>query len=124
MFPMLNEDETFSTLAFLLNAMAGIGFLAGTIILILRYRRHFEIEIFLIAVIALIQGLSSITFQYSEIWDLEWWLWHIYRFGGDIILLYSVFRMFTKMVEDLELVNKNQFSILDSMPFGLMILRR
>ncbi len=122
--PMLEENGTFTFLSYIHNTLAGVGFIAGTIYLILRYRKEFENELFLLAIIALIQGLSCITFYQSEVWDIEWWLWHIYRFVGSIILFYSVFVMYRKMMEELGHINKNQSTIVNAMPFGLMIVSK
>jgi len=122
LLPMLKEDGTFTSLSFILNSVAGAGFLAGTIVLVIRYRKKYEIEIFFIAFISLIQAFSCITFHSSEVWDLEWWMWHFYRFGSSIILFYSVFNLFRKMMAELENVNNNQMAILNAMPFGLMVI--
>lgn len=124
LLPMLNEDGTFTSSSFILNSIAGAGFFAAAIYFIVRNRKHYENELFLLAVIAIIQGLSCFTFFQSEIWDIQWWLWHFYRFVASIILFYSVFQVFRKMMEDLENVNNNQSAILNAMPYGLMIISK
>jgi PAS domain S-box-containing protein len=120
--PILIADGEFTNLAFVISVLSSIGFFAGVFKLLLRYRKENESEIFLIAVIAFLQGLACILFRTSEVWDLNWWIWHFCRLTAATILFYSFFIVFRKMYSDLKVNIENQNAILDAMPFGLMII--
>ncbi|MDX1284001.1 MAG: ATP-binding protein [Draconibacterium sp.] len=120
--PRMIVDGKFTPMTHFQNTVAAILFFIGIWQLLKRYRRKYEKEIFLIAVIALLQALSRITFPLSEVWDFNWWIWHVYRLLGSIVLFYSVWHIFKRMLDNLAKINKDQQTILDSMPFGLMVI--
>ena len=122
--PLMIDGQDFTSTSHIVNVIAGFSFLIGCLVLLKRFRNTGEIDIFLIAVVALIQGVSRFTFPLSHLWDNEWWIWHIFRFSGYIVVFYTLLRNLNKMYVELDDSYKLQQSILDAMPFGLMLVSK
>lgn len=123
--PLLADSNgNFSFTADALNTIAGIGFFLGAYHLLKRFSRNHEIEIFFIAVIGLLQGFSRITFHWSQVWDVDWWVWHLFRLMGSFLVFIVILRLFQNILFDLKKTTAFQKTILDAMPFGVMLIGR
>ena len=98
--PTLLEGGEFTTLAIVLNNLAGFLFLGAACRFILDYWDNEKEHDFLFACLALMFGSAELTFKYSGLWDLEWWILHIIRLGGSFLALVYLSREYLQMVKD------------------------
>jgi len=111
--PEMQNGERFSFIAGILNLVSMAGFSVGFIALLRRFRSDRETEVFYVAVVILIHVISRITFNLSEVWNMEWWLWHIYRFLGATILFTIVINVFKLTLRGYEQLHQEQELIID-----------
>lgn len=121
---VIDSNGKFTMVTNIINTVAGIGFLMGTFHLLKRFSVKNELNIFLIAIIGLLQGISRITFHWSHIWDIDWWTWHVFRLFGSLLVFIVIIRLFNKIITDLKSTSKTQKTIIDAMPFGLMLINK
>jgi diguanylate cyclase (GGDEF)-like protein len=98
---MLNDDKSFTSLANLLNIIGGIGFFIASVKFLKSYIYSEDIEDLLFAGHTLLFGVAGILFVSSQIWDAQWWLWHILRLSAYCIALYFLYLEFDR---DLKLI--------------------
>lgn len=121
---MLKSNGEFALVTDIINALAGIGFFVGVYKLLQRFGRTNETEVFFIAIIGLLQGFSRLTFHWSYLWDIDWWIWHSLRLAGSFIVFLMVLRLYNSLLSELRQKNQTQQTILDTMPFGVMLVNQ
>ncbi len=89
--PFMGTENEFSGQAIGMNLVAGFSFLMLALKLLLHqvskkstYNYTYHSLIFLIF------SISYLTFYDSSLWDINWWLWHIYTFFITGLVIYSV----------------------------------
>lgn len=100
MLPAMTAEGAFTSTAVAINTLAGIFFLVAVPRFAMIYYRSGQPEFFLFLCLAILLGLSELTFQYSALWDGGWWLWHWLRLGAFLIALWFVARGFLKLVAE------------------------
>jgi signal transduction histidine kinase len=89
--PLMVENGIFTDFSLWLNEITGAFFLAGCFYLTYIYTKEPDVIIFLLIITTLLLGTSSLTFYYSEIWCTSWWIWHLLRFLGNLLLIVFIF---------------------------------
>ncbi|MBF0383373.1 MAG: response regulator [Magnetococcales bacterium] len=93
--PVMIQNQSFTTLATSLNIIGGVGFIFAWF--------HFawgtnteamQGEQILLANHCLLFGVAGILFEFSILWDNNWWLWHIIRLAAYLILLFFFLKLF------------------------------
>ncbi len=83
---MLYQGE-FTIAAKAINFIAGVLFVAAAVRLMIDFHNSGKTEYCTFSCLALLFGISSLTFDYSRPWDALWWFWHILRMTASIVLL-------------------------------------
>ncbi len=83
--PTVFADGRFTVVAKTLNFTGGILFLAGVAYFIFRFDRNQDNMQVLFAVFCLLFGVAGLTFMFSRLWSVGWWLLHFARLTGYIV---------------------------------------
>ncbi|NJD55986.1 MAG: hypothetical protein FIA94_06225 [Nitrospirae bacterium] len=100
--PPMVQDGQFTAWPMAINIAGGIFFLiagANFFRIFLSLRRPDEL-IFLN--LCLLFGLAGLLFPASELWSVDWWLWHVLRLGGYLISLPYIFFVFSRFEKELQ----------------------
>lgn len=88
LLPVMSYDGNFSLVATGINMLAGVLFLVAVPRFVKSYNESGKAEIVLFIWIALLFGISELTFKFSALWDAGWWLWHLLRLIAYLISLF------------------------------------
>jgi signal transduction histidine kinase len=83
--PML-KNGSFTLLASTMNIVAGLLFLAAAWLFFTIYHRLGNQEVLGFAIVAVLLGVSGLTFGISEIWSATWWYWHFLRLSAYFVV--------------------------------------
>lgn len=78
----------FTGAATAINVGAGLLFLVAVPRFMGDYKRTNQSVFFLFLCLALLFGLSELTFKFSMLWDAGWWLWHLVRLVAYLLALW------------------------------------
>ena len=98
----------FTTPVKMANILGGVFFLAASMQLIVRYRASGSSDDFLFASLSLLLAFSGLLFQFSHLWQADWWFWHLLRVAAFFISILMVFQWFNlgetlkKMVKEIQ----------------------
>ncbi len=84
--PLMVRHEEFTAPAVAINLLAGLLFLAGTCLFMIKPDSE-RPEDLLFGLIGVFFGLSGLTFQYSTLWSESWWFWHALRLAASLLVL-------------------------------------
>ncbi|PLX63271.1 GGDEF domain-containing protein [Sedimenticola selenatireducens] len=103
--PMLTEDNRFTLQANLINSVAGVLFLvaAANFFCVNCGENNKDSTIF--ASHYLLLGVSGLMFQFSVLWDVTWWHWHLLRFAAYIMVLLYLFLLSRSEERQLHVLN-------------------
>ncbi len=87
LIPSMIIENEFTIGAIILNIVAGVLFLISSIYFYVRLVKNKSQTNLLFFSATLLMGISNITFQFSELWCISWWTWHILRLISYVILL-------------------------------------
>jgi len=88
--PTMTYEGGFTNAATGINIVAGLLFLVSVPRFMGNFKRTGQAEFFLFLCLALLFGLSELTFKFSALWDAGWWLWHLVRLVAYLISLWFV----------------------------------
>ncbi len=88
--PAMTYEGGFTNAATGINVLAGLFFLVAVPRFMSNFKRTGQPEFFLFFCLALLFGLSELTFKFSVLWDAGWWLWHAVRLVAYLIALWFV----------------------------------
>lgn len=94
--PSMVHKGHFTLLAKTLNLTGGLGFLAGAIWFYKNYYHSLNKQLLLFANHCLLFGVSAIIFEFSKIWNLQWWLWHGTRLLAYLMAISIIFLIYKK----------------------------
>jgi methyl-accepting chemotaxis protein len=97
MLPIMVVDGQFTTAAIWINIMAGIFNLLAVPFFATRYYRTGAPEMYLFLCMALLFGLSAVTFPLSNLWDGGWWMWHFLRLIAYLVGLWFIAKGYTRL---------------------------
>jgi PAS domain S-box-containing protein len=100
--PGMTAKGAFTVLPIAANGCAGVAFLMAAVRFgrMLRVSRDQTELIFLVIMVLL--GLSGLTFPFSVLWDLNWWLWHLLRLAAFLVALLIIIQEYKTMVARLQ----------------------
>lgn len=85
--PLMVEKGVFTTAAKVINIAAGVLLLLAGARFLFHYMINEKSEEILFANFCLLSAISSLFFYVSQLWNADWWFWHIVRFWAYIITL-------------------------------------
>ncbi len=89
--PSMGNENNFSIYAVCMNMIAGCTFLILTIkLLLINHYKESTYNYTNFSLIFMIFSVSYLTFYGSALWDLSWWIWHLYSFSLTGMVIYSV----------------------------------
>ena len=99
--PLMVVEGRFTAYAMDINVVGGMFFIgaAANFLRIFLTRRRPDERISLN--LCLLFGLAGLLFPASELWSVDWWLWHILRLGAYLISLPYLFFIFQRFEEEL-----------------------
>ncbi len=89
--PLVHGD--FSLASRTANILGGLGFLSAAVFFIRRYQQQPAAEDLIFTSYTLLFSASSLYFDFTHVWDAEWWVWHGFRLLAYGIVLLAAFRM-------------------------------
>jgi diguanylate cyclase (GGDEF)-like protein/PAS domain S-box-containing protein len=113
---MLNQDGSFTTISNFMNVIGGIGFFIASSRFVLSYMENSSREDLLFMGITMLFGISGILFLSSQIWDMQWWLWHFLRLFAYVTLFYYLYISFKQEIKEFYTIfetTKDGIAILD-----------
>ena len=97
-----------------LNIVGGLFYFIGSLFFIVKYIKNREFDNYLLMVFCFFLGAAGVIFPLSEIWVIDWWLWHFLRLIACISILIYVLYIFNKTKRDLEKSSDIADAILDA----------
>ncbi|MBU2499388.1 MAG: GAF domain-containing protein, partial [Proteobacteria bacterium] len=88
------RDSEFTATAVWINLLGGVFFLAAAGRLLLDFHHFNEQESWLLALIAVLLGVTGLMFRYSSMWGMSWWFWHLVRMIAFLLMLRVLFSDF------------------------------
>jgi PAS domain S-box-containing protein len=114
--PMLVRGQ-FTNTAKGLNFLGGGLFLVASSWFIMQFRQHRRrFEEVLFAIFCLLFGIAGIIFTLSQLWDTDWWLWHIIRLLSYALALFYVFETFRRSEATLQMSEERYRSLVENSP--------
>lgn len=98
LLPMIAESH-FTLTAKTINVVGGLLFVAAGIFFVMRYWASGELEENLFVFFCFLNGSAGLLFPFSYAWQADWWLWHVLRLIGYVILLGYFFYIFRDLTE-------------------------
>jgi len=125
----------FGSAAIMINVISGILYLTASILFFNHFMAHGHKPSLLFFFLCVLFGLAELTFIYSELWRMEWWLWHMVRLAAYALAAGYAVRQIREMsgqfkiseirrqtVEQLERQNKFLLNILESIPHPFYVI--
>ncbi|MGE5808415.1 MAG: ATP-binding protein, partial [Nitrospirota bacterium] len=101
-FPAMVHGARFAAPAVVINLLAGMLFVAGSVRIMITVYRSNALEDQLFSLIGMFFGLSGLTFQYAVLWSEGWWYWHALRLIGSLLVLGLLVHRHLQMVATLK----------------------
>jgi hypothetical protein len=92
--PAAMVQGDFSSPVKVASILGGVFFLAAAIQFIARYRISGSVDDFLFSNLCLLFAFSGLLFQFSQLWDADWWFWHLLRVTAFFVAILIVFQWF------------------------------
>jgi len=92
---MINEGN-FSSVANTINMLGGFFFISAAVFFVIRYQSNHSQEDFLFLNFCLLNGWAGLLFRFSQIWDADWWFWHVLRLAAYLTVLSYMFITFQR----------------------------
>ena len=103
--PRMIVDGKFSALSQIINFLFGVFYFI--ILIKLSYLQKRTKTYNYLILILLFVSLSGLTFNYSQVWNVEWWVWHILRFFAFIIVVFIILKNQRELINRLNKLNKD-----------------
>lgn len=104
---VMGEQDRLSVIAIVLNSVGGVGFLVAALYFVLKGRDDRIRQRIVFASFCFLFGAADIMFEFSNLWDAAWWLWHVLRLVAYAIVLHFFFTMFARGQAELSQLNQN-----------------
>ena len=100
--PVMVIDGQFTLVAHGLNIIGGIGFLGAAAYLVLGQPEVNRTDKTIFSTHAFLFGIAGLLFEFSELWDSPWWLWHILRVIAYMLAVYYFLTIFIQMGKEVK----------------------
>jgi len=94
--PTMISEGNFTSVAKIINMLGGFFFLSAAVYFVIRYKYNHSHEDFLFLNFCLLNGWAGMLFQFSQIWDADWWFWHVLRLAAYLSVLSYMFITFQR----------------------------
>lgn len=91
--PAMLQVNHFTATADLLNLVGGFGFFLGSVWFFRNYYHSSNQNHILFANLCVLFGVSAVLFDFSGIWNTEWWIWHTTRLIAYLVALSLIFKI-------------------------------
>jgi signal transduction histidine kinase/DNA-binding response OmpR family regulator/HPt (histidine-containing phosphotransfer) domain-containing protein len=105
--PAMLHRGDFTVAAKAINQVGGIAFLAAGVWFLRRQYRTKTVHDFLFASLCLLFGVAGVLFQYSRLWEADWWWWHFLRVAAYFLVLGQIFLICRRGQEDLKALSES-----------------
>lgn len=105
--PSMIRDGQFTNLARGLNISGGFGFLISGSFFASRFFSEKHQRDWLFAIHTMLFGFAGILFEFSSLWDLAWWWWHLLRFVAYLAALIYAIKAFLEAEKEALSLNRN-----------------
>ncbi|MCI5146806.1 MAG: PAS domain S-box protein, partial [Candidatus Electrothrix sp. AR3] len=96
LIPIMVEDDSFSSVAKIMNTIGGIGFIIAWLSFSIKKSEVAYNEQILLANQSLFFGMAGLLFYLSSSWDATWWLWHILRLFAYFVMLWFFITLYSQ----------------------------
>jgi hypothetical protein len=97
--PVMLQGNSFTSAAKILNLVGGLGFFFGSALFLKYYFRSVNPYYILFANLCLLFGVSALIFEFSQTWDIEWWIWHATRAFAYFIALLFILKVYNNAMD-------------------------
>ena len=94
--PAMISNGNFTSVAKTINMLGGFFFLSAAVYFVIRYQSNHNHEDFLFLNFCLLNGWAGMLFRFSQIWDVDWWFWHVLRLAAYLTVLSYMFITFQR----------------------------
>ena len=105
--PLMLRQGIFTPAARTINLLGGLLFLSASLWFFMRYLAHKAFDEILFANHCFLFGIAGVIFEFSELWDAEWWLWHLIRLMAYLILFFYIFNNYKQTDTELQELNES-----------------
>lgn len=100
--PTMMSQGRFLGSAIGVNVLAGVLFLAAGTRLLLAFRTSGVWRAYLFAWVSLLLGLAALLLPFAAVWGGGWWLWHLVRLTGFLVVMAFLLVGYGRSVSDLK----------------------
>lgn len=90
------SNGMFTKTAIVINHTAGLIFLISALFFGRGFYLSGDKDVLRFYIIAILFGLAGIIFSFSRLWDSQWWMWHLTRFGTLMLTLSVLVRAYQR----------------------------
>ncbi len=85
--PVMLSQGNFTITANVINSLGGLFFIAAALRFYILFMTLRKVDEILFTFHCLLFGIAALLFDFSKLWDLPWWIWHMLRFSAYLIAL-------------------------------------
>ena len=100
--PLMIMEGRFTAYAMAINIAGGIFFIAAAANFLKIFLSRGRPDELIFLNLCLLFGLAGLLFPASELWSVDWWLWHVLRLVGYLIALPYLFFIFQRFEKELQ----------------------
>ena len=114
--PSMINKGVFTTAANSINILSGLFFLLAAVYFVIRYRSDHRIEDFLFANFCLLNGWVGLLFPLSQLWNANWWFWHLLRLIAYFTAISYMFITFQRSEKELRERERSYRTLSENLP--------
>ena len=112
--PTMVAGGHFTAAARALNVLGGLGFITAAAFFLVSREGMGAAESTIFATQAFLFGIAGILFDFSELWDGAWWLWHVLRITAYLAVVIYFFTLFLQGQKELQAKEERNRLLLSS----------
>lgn len=95
-------NQQFTLFPSLLNYIGGLFFMLASIKFLIDFFETKSRGLLVLAIIAILLGISALMFKTPALWSDLWWFWHLVRFFGFILVFSLILSLFLFTLSELQ----------------------
>ncbi len=95
--PVMLSQGNFTITAKAINSLGGLFFIAAVLRFYILFKIYRKVDEILFTFHCLLFGIAALLFDFSRLWDLPWWIWHMLRFAAYLIALSYFIILYSKI---------------------------